>query len=48
MLEVEDINLICESFHSISFISVPLKCNRVALTFASVAYEKEEAFSWFE
>ena len=42
MLEVEDINLICESFHSVSLISIPLKCNRVALAFASVVNEKEE------
>ena len=32
-----DIVLIGESFHNISFISVPLQCNRAALTLASVA-----------
>jgi len=41
----ENINLICESFHSFSFVSVPLKCNRVVLTLASVAKKKEEAYS---
>lgn len=48
ILEVEEVNLICESFHSVSFDSVPLKCNRVALALASVANGKDEAFSWFE
>ena len=45
---LEDINLICESFNSFSFVSVPLKCNRAALVLSSVAKEKGETYSWFE
>ena len=45
---LEEINLICESFNSFSFVSVPLKCNRAALVLASVAKEKGETYSWFE
>ncbi|KAL0013241.1 hypothetical protein SO802_000310 [Lithocarpus litseifolius] len=40
---LEDIKLICEHFVDISFVSVLLKCNRVALALASVAKENEEA-----
>lgn len=43
-----DINIICESFHLVSFASVSLNCNRVTLAFVSVAKEEEEAISWFE
>ena len=42
---LEDINLISESFPSISFLSVPFKCNRAALALTSYAKEKEEVFS---
>ena len=39
------LNLINESFHSISFVSVPLKCNRAALALTSTTKEKEEVSS---
>ena len=39
---IEDISLIRESFSFISFHSIPLRCNRVALALASVAKENEE------
>ena len=42
---LEDINLNSESFPSISFVSVPFKCNRAALALTSYAKEKEEVFS---
>ncbi|XP_075654704.1 uncharacterized protein LOC142624852 [Castanea sativa] len=45
---LEDIKLICEHFVDISFVSVPLKCNRAALALASVAKENEEAIVWIE
>ena len=45
---LEDISLISESFDFISFASIPLRCNRAALTKASVAKEKEEIIVWLE
>ncbi|XP_075665728.1 uncharacterized protein LOC142635465 [Castanea sativa] len=45
---LEDIKLICEHFVDISFVSVPLKCNRAALTLASVAKENEKTIVWIE
>ena len=40
---LEDIKLICEQFVSISFVSIPLKCNCTALALSSAAKENEEA-----
>lgn len=38
---LEDINLIKDSFAFISFHNIPLRCNRAALTLASIAKEEE-------
>ena len=40
--------LICESFYTISFISVPLGCNKAILTLTSVAKENEKVVVWLE
>ena len=40
--------LICDQFVSLSFISVLLKCNCVALALASATKENEEAIVWLE
>ena len=45
---LDDIKLICEQFVSISFVSVPLKCNYAALALVSAAKENEEAIVWLE
>ena len=45
---LEDIKLICEQFFSISWFSVSLKCNRVALALDSVAKENEKTIIWLE
>ena len=39
---LEDIKLICEQFVSISFVYVPLRCNRAALALASSTNERLE------
>ena len=43
---VKDINMICEQFVSISFVTIPLRCNFVALGLASIAKKNEEAIIW--
>ena len=40
---LEDIKLICDQFVSISFVSIPMKCNRAALALANAAKENKEA-----
>ena len=45
---IEDIGLIRDSFSFISFHSIPLRCNRVALALASAAKENEEVIVWLE
>ena len=40
--------LICESFYTIFFISVPLGCNKAILTLTSVAKENEKVVVWLE
>ena len=45
---LEDIKLICVQFVSISFVSVPMKCNRAALALANAAKENEEVIVWLE
>ena len=45
---LEDIKLICEQFVSISSVSIPMKCNRAALTLANATKENEEVIFWIE
>ena len=45
---LEDIAIIKENFNFISFSSILLRCNRVALALANVAKEKEEVMIWLE
>ena len=40
--------LICGNFHSISFVSVYLRCNRVVLVLVNVAKENEKVNVWLE
>ena len=40
--------LICGNFHSISIVSVYLRCNRVVLVLVSVAKENEKVNVWLE
>ena len=39
---MEDIAIIKDSFNFISYSSIPLGCNRAALTLTNAAKEKEE------
>ena len=39
---LEDIAIIKDSFNFISYSSIPLRCNRAALTLTNAAKEKEE------
>lgn len=39
---LEDVKLICEQFVCMSFVSIPLRCNRATLVLASIAKESEE------
>ena len=43
---LKDIKSICEKIVSISFVTIPLRYNFVALALASVAKENEEAIVW--
>ena len=45
---LEDISLISDSFHFISFTSIPLQCNRAALALGSARKEKEKVIVWLE
>ena len=47
---IEDISLIRDSFSFISFDgnSIPLRCNRAALTLAGAAKENDVAIIWLE
>ena len=44
---LEDIFIICESFCTVSFVSVLLRCNRVILVLASAPKENENIV-WLE
>ena len=45
-LDFEDIKFLCGSFYFISFVSLHLQCNRVALVLANVAKENEGVTIW--